>query len=453
MKLFNKIALISLAAAAVLSSCMKDDGFITREETRVTLDCLKQTVQQNLKAKGAWNIDTRNCEWITVDPASGEGNGEDYQMYNINVTYNKGGSREATIYVCQGSTRCPVTIHQNRCKFAFTGVEVVDSLFQTIESAAGINVKYAFAAGDESTTLSAKLSGAAAAGLKVESFKSEDFKAGSGALYIPISGTPTTKGKFDVEVFADGKSVGTCQGEVTEYIPPVPVFKPAGLPAKWNFFEAGLSGTAPLATEMGKYWCLACPEGDPRVYPTSGNSEATLTAVMAAGPNIVTLNDAPEAYTYNPAIQVNGLLCNDYWLATIPVYHFDEDTEIVVESAVSTAKAGPGYYIMEYSADKINWIEAPGAKEFQPEGKPAFKAHFWNNQKSTTNWSNGTRKHLDKTDPEDTYHKYIFKTSGIKIDEGNFYLRLRVLQYKYDFSGNVGNAWTDIKCLELDFVE
>lgn len=451
MKLFNKIALITLASAAALSACTKEDNFVTREETRVNVDCLKQTVQQNLLANGAWSIDKQDADWITVEPESGVGNGEDYQMYSITVSYNKGGSREATIYVCQGDTRCPVTVHQNRCKFAYSGVEVVDSLFQTKESEAGINVKYAFASGDESTTLTATLSGIAAKGLKVEPVTTSDFKSGSGALYLPITGTPTIKGKFDVEVFADGRSLGTCQGEVAEYIAPIPVFKPAGLPVRWNFFDAGLTGTAPLATEMGQHWCLSDPS--PCVYPTSGNGESTLTAVMAKGPNIVQLSGADEAYTYNPAIQVNGLLCDDYWLATIPVYHFDDDTEIVVEAAVSTAAKGVGFYIMEYSADGTNWIEAPGATEFTHDGIAPFKAHFWQNAKATTNWSAGTRKHLDKNDPDDTYRKYTFKTAGVKVDEGNFYLRLRALQYKYDFSGNVAAAWTDLKCLEITFAE
>lgn len=451
MKSINKLILLFLSATAFLVSCKKDNDFIRREETRVTVDCLSQTVQQNIQAKGDWTIDTQGCDWVSVSPDSGTGNGEDYQMFSISVTYNGGGSREATIYVCQGSTRCPVTIHQNRCKFGFTGVEMVDSLFQTKESTAGINVKYAYAAGNEKTTLKATLSGAASAGLSVQEIETSDFKAGSGALYLPITGIPTTKGKFDIEVFADGKSIGTCQGEVTEYIPPRPVFKAAGLPAKWNFFEFGLTGTAPLATEMGQYWKLADP--DPRVYPTSGNGEATLRAVMANGPVIVQLSGADEAYTYNPAMQVNGLLCNDYWLVTIPVYHFDEDTQISVEAAVSTAAKGVGYYILEYSADGSKWIEAPGATTITHEGIASFKAHYWQNSRSVSNYPTGTRKHLDKTDPDETYHKYVFKTTGVTIEEGNFYLRLRALKYRWDFSADAVAAWTDLKCFEVDFVE
>ena len=450
----KKLIFMILAASSLLVACQKSPDFVSREETGVTVDCIKQTIEQNVMARGDWFIDMNGVDWITVSPDKGTGNGTNYQMLSISVEYNKGGSREGTFYVCQGSTRCPVTIHQSRCKFGFEKVEVVDSLFRGKECKTGVNVYYNFAAGDETAKLSATINGEAASGLSIEPLTSSDFKPGSGAVYLPIAGTPAKLGVFEVEVFAEGKSIGKCNGEVFEYKEPVPVVKADGLPVKWNFFDAGLTGTAPLGTEMGKFWTYYTEDNNPRVLPTSGNGEAVLTAEMAKGPNLVTLSGVLEAYTYNPAIQVNGLLENDYWLARIPVYHFTETTKISVAAAVSSAAKGAGYYVMEYSANGKDWIMAPGGTEFSKDSEK-WTAHFWNTANSTTNWSasgTGTRKHFDR-DTDDTYHKYIFETKGIDLPEGTFYLRLRMLKYKYDNSATIAAAWTDLKILELEFVE
>lgn len=444
--------IISAIAALLLISCSKDASFVSREESRVTVDCLSQSVHQNIMALGDWYIDLNGINWLTVSPESGTGDGKHYQLYTINVEYNKGGSREGTIYICQGSSRCPVTIHQNRCKFRFIGVEVADSLYQHKESATGIKVKYEYAAGDESVTLSAVLEGAAAEGLSVSSFTSSDFNPGNGALFIPINGKPTVKGDFDATVYADGKNIGSCKGSVAEYVAPVIVLEPAGLPAKWNFFAAGYSGTGPLETEKGMHWDYDDP--DPRVLTTSGNTEAKITAVIKT-PVTTTLNDKTQCYTFNPALQVFGMVEGDWWLATIPVMYITETTRISVEAATSTASKGPGYYILEYSADGTSWIEAPGATEFTKSGTTeSWKAHFWNNAASALNASSGgTRKSYDPSNPDETYHKYVFPLTGITIDDGNLYLRLRALKYKYDMSGACSAAWTDLKILEVDFAE
>ena len=203
----TRIIFIACIAALAAASCTKAPDYVTREESRVTFDCLAQTAEQNIRARGDWNIDLNGAEWIRVSPEEGTGDGVHYQMYTISVDYNKGGSREHTIYVCQGDVRCPVTVHQNRCKFGLTGVEVADSLFQFKESATGISVKYDYAAGDETVALRAELSGAAAAGLSVAPQTTSDFSPGSGALFLPITGTPTVQGKFDVTVYADDENV------------------------------------------------------------------------------------------------------------------------------------------------------------------------------------------------------------------------------------------------------
>ena len=448
-----KTRIIAIACIAVLAaaSCTQDRDFVSREETRVSFDCLAQGAEQNIQARGDWFIDLNGADWITVSPDKGTGDGIHFQMYRIAVEYNKGGSREHTIYVCQGGTRCPVTIHQNRCKFALTGVEITESLFQFKESAAGIRVRYEFAAGDESVLLTTELSGAAAAGLSVAELNSSDFQPGSGELFIPIVGTPTAKGDFQATVRSDGENIGTCTGHVEEYVAPVVVLDPSGLPARWNFFAAGYSGTGPLQTPQGEHWDIDDP--DPHVAATGGNTEARITAVIR-DPKTVELNGKPQRYTYNPAIQVLSMVEGDYWLVSIPVMYFTEETKIRVEAATSSHKNGPGFFLLEYSADGSAWFEAPGATEFsKADSGEKWKAHFWNNAASVVNAPTGTRKSLDLPNPEETYHKYEFPVTGVTIEDGILYLRMRALKYKYDLSAACSSTWTDLKMFEVNFVE
>ena len=440
-----------ILAALVTCSCAKAPDFISREETRVAFDCLAQSTEQNIQSRGDWYIDLNGADWISVSPEKGTGDGVYFQMYTISVGYNKGGSREHTIYVCQGSTRCPVTIHQNRCKFALTGIEISEPLYQYKESASGIRVKYEYAAGDESVSLDADLSGAAAAGLSVEPQQSSDFQPGSGELFIPITGTPSSKGDFEVSVRADGTNIGICKGYVEEYVAPVVILDASGLPARWNFFAAGYTGTGPLTTSQGEHWDLDDP--DPHVQATGGNTDARITAVIK-DPKSIELSGKTQRYTYNPAIQVLSMVEGDYWLATIPVMYFTEETKISVEAATSGHRNGPGFYILEYSGDGSTWFEAPDATSFEKSDTgEKWKAHFWNNEAATVNAPTGTRKSFDITNPQETYHKYEFPLTGVTIENGNLYLRLRAQKYRYDMSSACSSTWADLKMLEVNFVQ
>ena len=186
---------------------------------------------------------------------------------------------------------------------------------------------------------------------------------------------------------------------------------------------------------------------------TGGNTEARITAVIK-DPKTVELNGKMQRYTYNPAIQVLSMIEGDYWLATIPVMFFTEETRIRVEAATSTHKNGPGFFILEYSGDGSTWFEAPGATEFEKtDTGEKWKAHFWNNAASVVNAPTGTRKSFDITNPEETYHMYEFPVTGVTIDDGNLYLRMRAQKYRYDMSAACTSTWTDLKMFEVSFVE
>ena len=105
---------IALLSFLTILSCTKEPEFVSVEESLLTLDGRSQTVTQHIHSRGEWHIDLNGAEWLRVTPESGVGDGAHYQSFEISVDENTGGSREQTIYVCQGYVRCPVTVHQNR---------------------------------------------------------------------------------------------------------------------------------------------------------------------------------------------------------------------------------------------------------------------------------------------------------------------------------------------------
>ena len=130
------IAIALLTFLAVLS-CNKEPDFVSVEESRLTLDARSQTVTQHILSRGEWHIDLNGAVWLRVTPGSGVGDGIHYQTFEIIVDENPGGSREQTVYVCQGSVRCPVTVHQNRGEVAVEEPVVSPSAFFKVVSHRG----------------------------------------------------------------------------------------------------------------------------------------------------------------------------------------------------------------------------------------------------------------------------------------------------------------------------
>ena len=180
-----------------------------------------------------------------------------------------------------------------------------------------------------------------------------------------------------------------------------------------------------------------------RVLPTSGNTDAYLTAV---GSNLT-------GWTFNPSIQAQGLVMNDYWLCVIPVRNVKPTHKVTFEAAAGGAGSGPGYYVIEYSSDGTNWIEAPGAVTMTLGGKTG-PVHVY----ATSENASGDRKKYDKA-TDTSYKKYEFALSGINpIADGNIYFRMRLsidlrINYGDSFLGIAAGKWGDMKGIEITFVE
>lgn len=445
MKLFGKIALFC-CSALLFASCEKDEGVFTRENDAIACDCTEQSIEQNVLCDGEWIADCSGAEWISVTPERGSGNGKDYGFFTLNIQYNSGAERTATVHLIYDGTAYPVTVTQSACEFAYGEPRIDGNLFQNIESTATLHLPYVCASGRESVEISCTITGAAADGLSVEKQTYDGFAKGSGELTIPVKGAAKRAGAVSFELFVDGVSVGSCRANVISD----PDAVPEGFPVGWNFYAAGVK--TPRGSEWDYSWSADAlhpasdtnPLDNHKVLPTAGNENAYLTASGVVSDN--------GNYTFNPGIQIKGLMENDYFLFVIPVKNIKAEHKLSVEASMGAAGSGPGYYALEYSADNKTWKLAEGSSLMEVFGASA-QVHYFVPKENTS----GDRKTYDKA-TDKGYRKYVFPLTGIEtIYEGNLYLRLRICMNRRangsENTNTIASAWADLKGFEVALVE
>ena len=133
--------------------------------------------------------------WIAITPERGSGNGKDYGFFTLNIQYNSGAERTATVHLVYDGAAYPITVTQGACEFAYGEPRVEGNLFRNIESTATLRLPYVCASGRESVEISCTITGAAADGLSVTKQVYTGFAKGSGELTIPVEGAATRAGR------------------------------------------------------------------------------------------------------------------------------------------------------------------------------------------------------------------------------------------------------------------
>ena len=329
MKTIDKLSFVPLLALLLFAgSCEKDGGVFMRENDAIACDCTEQSISQNVLCDGEWVADCGDVGWIAITPERGSGNGKDYGFFTLNIQYNSGAERTATVHLVYDGAAYPITVTQGACEFAYGEPRVEGNLFRNIESTATLRLPYVCASGRESVEISCTITGAAADGLSVTKQVYTGFAKGSGELTIPVEGAATRAGAVAFELFADGVSVGSCRANVISD----PDAVPEGLPVGWNFYALGMTGTAPRGSEWDYSWTTDAihpatdtnPLDAHRLLPTAGNENAYLTASGVVSDN--------GNYTFNPGIQIKGLMENDYFLFVIPVRNIKAEHKLSVEA-------------------------------------------------------------------------------------------------------------------------
>ena len=447
MSTYLKYMVICTFLAVSLVSCKEDGTVFSRENDVISIDCTEQTIEQTILCDGEWVADCSEAEWITVSPERGSGNGRDYGTFTLNVEYNSGAARQGTVYLMSRGTSLPVKVMQGECEFAYGAVSIEGYLLQGTESDAEIHIPYSCASGKESVNIVFTTEGNDG-GISIQDIKFSEFEKGDGEIIVPVTGIPETAGELIVRVIIDGVTVGTCTVQVMGD----PGDTVEGLPVGWNFYAAEIE--TPRGSKYDYSWSSEAenptkeilPYDKHRVLPTYGNEDAYLTAYS---PNITDL----ENYTFNPSIQIKGMLKNDYFLFVVPVRNFSAATEISVEASMGAAGSAAGYYALEYSSDQKTWYLAEGAETLDVFGESG-PVHYRVPKANTDE----DRKKYDKVTDEG-YRKYTFPLTGIDdIRVGNLYLRLRIsLDRRANASETSNtikeNTWADLKGFEVTLAE
>lgn len=447
MSTYLKYMVICTFLAVSLVSCKEDGIVFSRENDVISIDCTEQTIEQTILCDGEWVADCSEAEWITVSPERGSGNGRDYGTFTLNVEYNSGAARQGTVYLMSRGTSLPVKVLQGECEFAYGAVSIEGYLLQGTESDAEIHIPYSCASGKESVEISFTMSGSSE-GISMPDMTFSSFEKGDGEIVIPVTGTPETAGDLTIGIVIDGVRIGSCTIEVIGDTGDTV----EGLPVGWNFYAAGIK--TPRGTEYDYSWSSEAvnptdeilPYDKHRVLPSYGNESAYLTAYST---KITSL----ENYTFNPGIQIRGMLKNDYFLFVVPVRNFSAATEISVEASMGAAGSAAGYYALEYSSDQKTWHLAEGAETLDVFGESG-PVHYSVPKANTSE----DRKTYDK-ETDKGYRKYTFPLTGIDdIRAGNLYLRLRVSLDKRANASETENTikentWADLKGFEVTLAE
>ena len=151
MKTIDKLSFVPLLALLLFAgSCEKDGGVFMRENDAIACDCTEQSISQNVLCDGEWVADCGDVGWIAITPERGSGNGKDYGFFTLNIQYNSGAERTATVHLVYDGAAYPITVTQGACEFAYGEPRVEGNLFRNIESTATLRLPYVCASGRES---------------------------------------------------------------------------------------------------------------------------------------------------------------------------------------------------------------------------------------------------------------------------------------------------------------
>lgn len=201
-----KIILVVFFALSV-AGCKEDseDDYLVRDTDKLTLSYAAVSSQFTVRVKGAWSVSS-NVDWLTLSPASGVGNGRDYQYVTVAPEHNEGAERYATIYIKSGSKVSEISVIQINGLFEISKLLISGSIFSGTESdQAYISIPYKKAIGTEKMSVEVSAS-SGVTGLTVENMDNIELLPGDNSVMLPITGTPSSVGEvtFTVKVKVDG---------------------------------------------------------------------------------------------------------------------------------------------------------------------------------------------------------------------------------------------------------
>lgn len=221
------IGMMLALSACSFAACTADQDVapLKRDSDAVELTYNENaTTRVSVRYDGTWTTrvecpDASGADgaWFTVSPASGVGNGRDYQYVTITAQRNPGDKRTGYLYLCSSDgVETAVAVSQAEGYFSVEDPVISGTLRSGVESTASLNIVYDKAFGGEQVLVESTLEGAAAAGLEIDgAYETVIENEGSGTISVPITGTPSGLGELicRVKFSLDGKVI--FEGEVS----------------------------------------------------------------------------------------------------------------------------------------------------------------------------------------------------------------------------------------------
>lgn len=193
----------------LITGCSDDnEGFDLRRDTdKLSFSYANSSQQFTVRTKGSWSVSS-NVDWLSFEPATGTGNGKDYQYVTATATHNTGDERTAIITLSGGGIKSEISVTQENGHFELGEPYVEGRLLQGEEiNLAYLAIPYKKAGGSEVMSAEITISGTGADGIEVENINNLVLTEGNGSAMAIISGKPTTMDKveFTLKITIDGK--------------------------------------------------------------------------------------------------------------------------------------------------------------------------------------------------------------------------------------------------------
>lgn len=295
-----KILLIIFFTSSIVG-CKDDteDDYLVRDTDKLILSYASVASKFTVRVKGEWSVSS-NVDWLTFAPASGVGNGRDYQYVTVAPEHNEGAERYAIIYIKSGSKVSEISVVQENGLFEISNLSVSGVILSGEESnQAYISIPYKKAVGTEKLSAEVSVSGAVT-GLIVEPVENIELLAGDNSVMLPITGTPSSVGEvtFTVTIKVDG----------TAYEPqvvPGSVVSPNIIIS--NYFDKMIWGGDYINNKAG----IKSSKGDSATPYDSGADIVSCTAGTDGTNNM--FGNALRAAFVNDSSDPRGLLGWDGW--------------------------------------------------------------------------------------------------------------------------------------------
>lgn len=190
-----KTALILVVVLSGLTCSNEEDPFVLRDTDILTFSYEESSQTFTVRTNGSWSVSNGGSDWITLDPASGTGDGAVYEKVQVTVARNGGTERTGKITINAAGKEIYIDVTQATGSMLFGTPSLSNALIanEVIEDI-DIRLPYQRATGSESFTVSVQVSGEAAEGINNVSDYPVSTNGEEGTLMIPISGKPVREG-------------------------------------------------------------------------------------------------------------------------------------------------------------------------------------------------------------------------------------------------------------------